>query len=100
MKNDKEQKKQVTVIGGGAAGMTAAIFAARILGGHHVRIIEKNDKLGRKLLATGNGRCNLTNRFCGDAPFFLESKAFHQMDVSSTLEFFRKLGIITREESE
>ncbi|MCD8084680.1 MAG: NAD(P)/FAD-dependent oxidoreductase [Clostridiales bacterium] len=50
---------QVTVIGGGAAGMMAAIAAAEA--GHTVRILEKNEKLGKKLFITGKGRCNLTN---------------------------------------
>ena len=49
----------VIVIGGGAAGMMAAVFAAG--NGHHVRIYEKNDRLGRKLFITGKGRCNITN---------------------------------------
>lgn len=100
MRTDKEERKQVIIIGGGAAGMMAAIFAARNLGGHHVRIIEKNDKLGRKLLATGNGRCNISNRFCGDSSLLSPIKAFQLMNVSSTLDFFQQLGIITREESE
>ena len=51
--------KKVTIIGGGAAGMYAGIFAARA--GHSVQIFEKNEKLGKKLFITGKGRCNLTN---------------------------------------
>ena len=54
------EKKQICVIGGGAAGMMAAIMAARA--GAAVTLLEHNEKTGRKLLATGNGRCNLTNR--------------------------------------
>ncbi len=50
---------EVFVIGGGAAGMMAAISAASL--GHRVSIFEKNDKLGRKLFITGKGRCNITN---------------------------------------
>ncbi|MCI8743815.1 MAG: NAD(P)/FAD-dependent oxidoreductase [Lachnospiraceae bacterium] len=49
----------VLVIGGGAAGMMAALAAAR--SGHRVRLYEKNEKLGKKLYITGKGRCNLTN---------------------------------------
>lgn len=49
----------VCVVGGGAAGMAAAIAAAE--GGNTVCIIDKNKKLGKKLYATGNGRCNLAN---------------------------------------
>ena len=51
--------KKVLVIGGGAAGMMAAVFAAR--GGREVHVFEKNEKLGKKLFITGKGRCNITN---------------------------------------
>ena len=50
----------VVVLGGGAAGMTAAIWARRQ--GASVLLIEYNDMLGKKILSTGNGRCNLSNR--------------------------------------
>ena len=50
---------EVIVVGGGAAGMMAAIAAADC--GHQVTIIEKNEKLGKKLFITGKGRCNITN---------------------------------------
>ncbi len=85
MSTNRESEKSVTVIGGGPAGMTAAIFAAR-QGVNTVRLIEKNNILGRKLLATGNGRCNLTNLNCGDA--------------EETLRFFAGLGLMTRSEGE
>ena len=49
----------IVIVGGGAAGLTAAIFAAGQ--GHTVTVLEQNEKPGKKLLATGNGRCNLTN---------------------------------------
>lgn len=51
--------KNIVIIGGGAAGMLAAIAAAR--GGHQVVVLEKNEKLGKKLFITGKGRCNVTN---------------------------------------
>ena len=50
---------RVLIIGGGAAGMMAGIFAGR--NGHEVHIYEKNEKLGKKLFITGKGRCNITN---------------------------------------
>ena len=53
------------VIGGGAAGMFAAITAAKR--GQNVLLLEKNDRLGRKLLITGKGRCNVTNNCTGQA---------------------------------
>ena len=52
-------KKTVIVVGGGASGMAAAITAAR--GGASVTILEHTPRLGKKLLSTGNGKCNLTN---------------------------------------
>ena len=50
---------KVIVVGGGAAGMFAAIAAAE--NGHTVILLEKNEKLGKKLYITGKGRCNITN---------------------------------------
>ena len=58
---------KVIVIGGGAAGAVAAIFAAR--NGHRVELFEKNEKIGKKLFITGKGRCNVTNAGDMDALF-------------------------------
>jgi len=52
-------KKQVLIVGGGAAGMMAAISAQR--SGAAVTLLERNSRVGKKILATGNGRCNFTN---------------------------------------
>ncbi|WP_027398817.1 BaiN/RdsA family NAD(P)/FAD-dependent oxidoreductase [Anaerovorax odorimutans] len=93
------ESKKITIIGGGAAGMVAAIFAAKNIGGYNIRIIEKNDKIGRKLLATGNGRCNMTNRFCHET-FKNISKFMDQFNFQETINFFKKIGVITREESD
>ena len=63
---------EVLVIGGGAAGMMAALTARQ--GGRAVTLLERQARVGRKLLATGNGRCNLTNlhltpaNYHGEAP--------------------------------
>ena len=51
--------KNIIVVGGGAAGMLAAYFAAEA--GNKVVLLEKNEKLGKKLFITGKGRCNVTN---------------------------------------
>ena len=53
-------KKKVLIIGGGAAGIMAAITAAQ--NNADVTIYEKNDRIGKKILVTGNGKCNLSNR--------------------------------------
>lgn len=96
---------KIAVIGGGASGMTAAIFAARNAGGGNVLLCEALPRFGKKLLATGNGRCNLTNSgasvsdYYTDAPKTLES-ILRSFDVSETLDFFRSVGIESFEESE
>ncbi len=89
---------RVCVIGGGAAGMMAAITAAR--NGHKVVLFEKNEKLGKKLFITGKGRCNLTNACEKQELFknvtvnsrFLYS-AFDTFDNHETMEFFQNLGL-------
>lgn len=96
----------VIVIGGGPAGMMAAGRAARR--GRSVLLLEKNATLGRKLLVTGGGRCNLTNTLINkntipvkykDNGKFLFS-AFAQFGVKETLEFFNSQGLKTKEEDE
>ena len=89
---------RVVVIGGGAAGMMAAIIAAR--GGSQVVVLEKNEKLGKKLFITGKGRCNVTNACDMEELFgsvctnekFLYS-AFYGFTNEQTMEFFEDLGL-------
>ena len=91
--------KRIAVIGGGAAGLAAAIAAAE--NGAEVVIFEANDRLGKKILATGNGRCNLTNvnadvsHYHGENPSFINGAAAKRW-VNETLEFFRGIGVLTR----
>ena len=96
----------VIVIGGGPAGMMAAGRAAER--GKKVLLLEKNKTLGKKLLTTGGGRCNVTNNTpdnrsllprYGDAEQYLYS-AFSQWDVQSTLNFFNTKGMETKIENE
>ena len=93
--------RAVFVAGGGASGMIAAIAAARR--GARVRIVERMQRAGKKLLATGNGRCNLTNlhnrvaHYHGERPEFVLG-AFEQFGVDETLHFFEELGIAWRAE--
>jgi predicted Rossmann fold flavoprotein len=101
----KEQKCKVAVIGGGAAGMMAALSASRILSAGEVILLEKNSVLGRKLSATGNGRCNFSNRFCrwqdyGGQDLSLVRHAFDHLGPAGTEALFEELGIMAREESE
>ena len=90
------------MVGGGAAGMLAAIVAAEA--GERVTLLEGSGKLGRKILISGNGRCNLTNRAADDLrhyhgahPRFVRS-ALDQFRLAETLAFFADLGIEFREE--
>lgn len=91
----------VIVIGGGPAGMMAAIFAAR--SGAKVAIVEKNDRLGLKVLATGNGRCNISNsevtssRYYGSVVSIFDV-VYKQFDNVQTRAFFRDLEVELKEE--
>jgi predicted Rossmann fold flavoprotein len=91
----------VIVIGGGAAGMVAAIGAARR--GATITVLERMPRVGKKLLATGNGRCNFANarleqrRFHGSDPGF-PAAALTAFGLEETLGFFRDLGVEPREE--
>ncbi|MCL5269595.1 MAG: NAD(P)/FAD-dependent oxidoreductase [bacterium] len=96
--------EKIIVIGGGAAGLMAAIMAARRLGaGDGILILEHMKRVGRKLLATGNGRCNLTNlnldpgHYHGTHPKFAQA-ALRQFGLDKTLAFFEELGIAPRVE--
>lgn len=86
----------VTVIGGGAAGLMAAISAARY--GAHVIILEHMDRVGKKILSTGNGKCNYTNALQGISYYRGEDPAFvlpvfEQFGFKETVAFFKELGI-------
>lgn len=91
----------IGIIGGGASGMTAALAAAE---NAHVILFERQARVGRKLQATGNGRCNLTNLhannggYHGNQPEFVDA-ALDAFDVNATLDWFRGLGLFTVTES-
>lgn len=96
--------KRVIVIGGGAAGMLAAGTAAER--GLNVVLIEKNKVLGKKLMITGKGRCNITNA-CDDVETLLKNvvrnrrflySAFYGFDNMRTIDFFEGLGVKTKVE--
>lgn len=93
----------VAVVGGGAAGLTAAISAR--YKGAMVKILERMDRVGKKILATGNGRCNLSNtsmdisNYYGTNPKFAYS-VLKQFNVEKTIEFFDKLGVTCKVEEE
>ncbi len=90
---------KVLIIGGGASGMMAALTAAE-QPGNAVTLLERQSRVGRKLLATGNGRCNLTNldlaatHYHGARPGFAVP-ALSRFSLDDTLRFFRSLGLLT-----
>ncbi len=89
----------IAIIGGGASGMAAALAAAENPE-NQVILLERQARLGRKLQATGNGRCNLTNLHASAGGYHGENSAFSQYAISAfpvdaTLEWFRSLGLFT-----
>jgi len=102
----KGAKYDVVVIGGGPAGMIAAGRAAEC--GASVLLLEKNPSLGKKLLITGGGRCNLTNNENDPRRFLAKFKnrqkflfsPFAQFGVKETLDFFHEHGLETKVEAE
>lgn len=114
-RRDPFETADLVIVGGGAAGLAAAIEAARTFResgqllphklAERIIILEKNEKIGRKLLATGNGRCNLTNMtalpesYHGRDPRFARGALF-RYSVKATLDFFLDLGLPCREEAD
>lgn len=92
--------KRVVVIGGGASGLIAAIMASRQ--GAKVTLLEKNKQVGKKLLVTGNGRCNFTNRnqqlshYRSRNPELAE-KVLEAFPAEETVRFFEELGIMVKD---
>lgn len=94
------KKRQVIIVGGGASGLVAAISAARE--GAEVIIVEQKDRLGKKILSTGNGRCNLTNEYMKNSCFrgddtSIISEIFDNFGYKDTISFFEELGVILKE---
>ena len=93
-----DKKQVIIIIGAGASGLMAGIMAAR--GGARVTILEKEKKPGRKLLRTGNGKCNLTNTgdmrraYHGTDPGFA-ARALNAFSVQDTIRFFTEIGLYT-----
>ena len=98
--------KKIVIIGGGAAGLMAAITAAEKYGGNgQITVIEKNSRPARKVMITGKGRCNVTNNCDIDTlisstpknPRFLYS-AFSAFTPQNVMEFFEKEGVSLKTE--
>ena len=94
----------VAIIGGGASGMMAALTAAQVPG-RHIVLLERQQRIGRKLLATGNGRCNLTNIFAKPQDYYGSDASFAKPALMlftphDTLRFFTNLGLRTTTEAD
>lgn len=90
----------VIIVGAGSSGLLAGILAAR--GGRSVLIIEQKEKAGKKILATGNGKCNYTNLYQTSECYRSDDNSFvfqvlPNFDTSKTIKFFKDLGIIPKE---
>lgn len=90
--------KRIGIIGGGASGMMSAIAAAS--SGAQVTILERRERIGKKILATGNGRCNLSNTdFCVERDYRSRNaerlpRYFEQFGVQDTISFFQNAGML------
>ncbi|MBR5230720.1 MAG: aminoacetone oxidase family FAD-binding enzyme [Clostridia bacterium] len=91
--------KQILILGGGASGLAAAVIASEL--GASVTVIERSDRVAKKLLATGNGRCNLANTgepvYFGDADF--ANQVLSKVGAQAVRAFFERLGVPTRPDS-
>lgn len=99
---DRGLKKQIGIVGGGAAGMAAALSAAHK--GAEVTILEGNDRLGKKILSTGNGKCNLGNRNLSPEQYHtmepqLLGAFLKQFGTDDTIAFFGEMGLLIKEKN-
>ena len=88
----------IAVIGGGAAGLTAAIYAKKQQPQLNIAVFEALDRVGKKLITTGNGRCNITNRYADVSRYHggvvnLFEKTFSEYSVDKAVAFFGEIGI-------
>ena len=95
--------QQIVILGGGAAGMAAALAAAQSApaGAVRVTVLDRNPRCGKKLLATGNGRCNLDNTGIAPECYFTSDQAalaplLNAVNTADPLAWFTALGLYTR----
>ena len=94
---------RVAIIGGGASGLVCACVLAKS-GNIDVTVFEKNERVGKKLLSTGNGRCNMTNLSASPSDYFeaaeFVSRALEKYSPKSNIAFFESLGLFSKADSE
>ena len=102
------KKEKIIIIGGGPSGIMAAIFAKRKNINNEITIIERNEKIGKKILISGNGRCNLLNKNLSFDRYYSSSKdndillknVFKDFDNKKILNYFENLGLLFKEEKD
>ncbi len=91
----KNNSTDIAVVGGGASGLAAAIGAAQS-GSSQITVFERLPRVGKKILSTGNGRCNLSNvEVCAEC-YSGDRELTEHLDSPETVEFFKSAGLITR----
>lgn len=105
MMNNNTIYADVAIIGGGASGLTAAIFAARKNKNRKIIILEAQDRVGKKILVTGNGKCNLLNENISTENYNFDAQNFlkpiiKEYSYKKILDFFTSLGLLTKTDSE
>lgn len=101
--NGPAHSADVTIVGGGAAGLATAIFFARHAPGRPIMILDGAPRLGAKILVSGGGRCNITNRtvtaadFCGGSPNVIK-RVLAEFPADAAVAFFHQLGVLMHEE--
>ena len=91
---------KIGIIGGGASGLVAAITSAK--NSANVTLIEKKDRVGKKILATGNGKCNFTNHSMNKFDFRSQNSAIFddyisQFDKNAVISMFQDMGMLTKD---
>lgn len=97
------KKVDILIVGGGASGLAAAIEAKRTDQNKSVTVLEHLQRVGKKILATGNGRCNLGNLNADTHDYtnaVFTSKIMQKYNAESLIDFFKSLGLYTRADSE
>ena len=102
LRNDRGRKMKIAVIGGGASGLMAAVTAADA--GADVTIYERNDRVGKKILATGNGKCNFSNRQMSMEQYYgsdlsIPAKILKDFTPEDAARFFERAGMLSREKN-
>lgn len=90
--------KDVVIVGGGASGLMCAYTYAKL--GHNVTVLEASLKVGKKILVSGNGRCNLTNLNLSSDCYNVMPKQFERFNNMDTLKLFESIGLLTYADEE